>query len=254
VAPSISFTQSTVAIGAQDNEAHQAKFEISVQDQAGNPVPDMDVEIPEVVDGTGLGPNDATAAQVEMESNTTNAQGIASGHITSGNRLGNTTIRLATNPDESESGPTASVEQVWNQLGDASWSYDPYFYYGESSTISYRMAYTRDGAEVNITGHSMEPETTSIGGYEWQADAGEDWDGDGAPDGDYLPAAYNSSDTDTTGYDNWSGLVSWGGVNEEDGTYSVDQTIEYDEDFEVDSVHFWLWDNDSYGANGAATQ
>lgn len=113
------------------------------------------------------------------------------------------------------------------------------------------MAYNRGGGEVNITGHSMEPETTSISGIEWDPEKGEDWDGDGSPDGGYKDATYNIDDPDSTGYDNWSGLVEWGGVSESDGTYTVSQTIKYDEDFELDSVYFWLWDNDSFGKDGA---
>ena len=252
VAPALSFTQSVVAVGAQTNDAHKAAFEITVTDQAGNPIPDVEVETPVVVEGTGLGPNDETAAEVEMESNTTDENGKARGHITSGNRLGNTTIRIPTDPDAPQNGPTASVEQVWNQLSDEeAWSYDPYFEYDESSPINYRMAYTRDGEEVNITEHNMEPELTAISGYEWHYIAGEDWDEDGLPNGDYFYETYSIDDADSSGYDAWSGLVEWGGVSESDGTYTVPQTIKYDEDFEVDTVYFWLWDNDSYGEDGA---
>jgi hypothetical protein len=81
--------------------------------------------------------------------------------------------------------------------------------------------------------------------------AGEDWDDDGSPDGDYQGATYSIDDADSSGYDAWSGLVEWGGVSESDGTYTASQTIKYDEDFEMDSVYFWLWDNDSYGKDGA---
>lgn len=106
-------------------------------------------------------------------------------------------------------------------MGDDAWSYEPYFYYDESSDIEYRMAYNRDGGEVNITEHSMEPETTSIIGYEWDYSAGEDWDEDGSPDGDYSHETYSKNDADSSGYDAWSGLVEWGGVSESEGAWKA---------------------------------
>ncbi len=247
---SISFVQSQLAIGSKGDDGHKAKFKVTASDADGNPVPDIDIPTPEVVAG-GLGPDEDVTASVEMDSNVTDSEGKATGKLTSGNRAEYTTIQIKTDPDDPDSGgPSASAEQVWNALGDEAWSYEPYFYYDESSDIEYRMAYNRDGGEVPITGHSMEPETTSIKGYEWDEEAGEDWDGDGYADGDYYPATYSKDDADSSGYDAWSGLVEWGGVSESDGTYTASQTIKYDEDFELDSVYFWLWDNDSFGEDG----
>ena len=248
---SIRFTQGTLAIGSKDNAAHQAKFEVTASDGNGGVVPDIDVPTPKVVDG-GRDPYKGISASVEMDTSVTDSNGIAKGKLTSGNRVESTTIQIITDPDHPENGgPSASAEQVWNELGDDSWSFDPYFYYDESSTIYYRMAFQRDGVENTIPGHSMEPETTVITGYEWDPTIGEDWDGDGAVDGDYRYETYSINDADSTGYDAWNDLVQWGGVSDSDGTYAVDQTIAYHEDFEVDSVSFWLWDNDSYGENGA---
>ena len=242
---SINFTQSTLAIGSKDNDAHKAKFEVTATDAEGHPLADVEVGTPEVVAG-GLGPHEEVTASVEMETNVTDSNGVAKGKLTSGNRLETTTIQIKDDPDDPNSGgPSASAQQVWNSLGDDAWSYDPYFYYDESSDIEYRMAFNRDGEE-NISGHSMEPETTAIKGSEWDPLKGEDWDGDGKPDGGYNDATYSIDDVDSTGYDKWKKLVEWGGVSESDGTYTVPQTIKYDEDFEVDTVYFWMWDNDSY--------
>lgn len=244
----LSFKHSQVAIGAKDNLAHQSEFTFTASDVDG-PVSDVEVETPEVTDG-GLGPNDVITASVKMDGgSTTDSKGEVKGKFTSGNRLQDTQIGIKR---EGNVVLSASIKQVWNALGDdEAWSYDPYFYYGESSDIEYRMAYNRGGEEVNIAGHSMEPETTSISGYEWDYGAGEDWDEDGSPDGDYFYETYSKDDEDSSGYNAWSDLVEWGDVSESDGTYTVPQTIKYDEDFEIDSVYFWLWDNDSYGEDGA---
>ena len=239
IVPSISirFTQSTLAIGSKDNDAHKAKFEVTASDAAGVPLAGVEVGTPEVVAG-GLGPHDEVTASVEMETSVTDSAGKAKGKLKSGNRLETTTIQIKDDPDDPNSGgPSASAEQKWNSLGDDAWSYDPYFYYGESSDIEYRMAFNRDNGEENIAGHNMEPETTSIRGYEWDKDAGEDWDGDGYADGDYDDATYSIDDVDSTGYDKWKKVGRMGAASaESDGTYTVPQTIKYDEDFEMDSV------------------
>lgn len=242
----LAFKHGQVAIGAKENEAHQSPFTLTATDIDG-PVAGIEVSQPEVTEG-GLGPHDGVTASVEMDGgSTTDGDGKVTGKFTSGNRLQSTQIGIKRDEIVVLS---ASIEQVWNALGDEAWSYEPYFYYDESSDIEYRMAYNRDGGEVKITGHSMEPETTSISGYEWDYNAGEDWDEDGSPDGDYKDSTYSIDDADSTGYDAWSGLVEWGGVSEIGGTYTASQTIKYDEDFELDSVYFWLWDNDSFGKDG----
>ena len=243
--------QTPVAIGAKTTSAHQADFTLTLVDEDGEAVSGAGAPTVEVLSG-GLGPNDSVTARISLASSTTDSNGKIKGTFTSGNRLETTTIGIRKTPGDKESDVLTSIstEQVWNELGDNAWDYEPYFYYGESSDIKYRMAYTRDDAEVNITGHSMEPETTAISGYEWDYDAGEDWDEDGLPDGDYSYETYDKDDADSSDFDYWSGLVEWGGVSESNGTYTVPQTIKYDEDFEVDSIYFWLWDRSSFGPAG----
>lgn len=255
---SLALAHSKVAIGAKDNPAHQSTFTATASDGT-NGVAGIELPLPLILPGGGQGPTDTDEGKAKVVwmgtgTPTTNAQGQVQGTFTSGSRLQFTSIGYKKAEVVLAS---ASIEQVWNQLEDEAWSYDQYFYYGESSTIFYKMAYTRDGAQVTIPGHSMEPETTTIKGQVWNYDASEDWDGDGTPDGDYEPATYNITDvappgsTEPTGYATWNHLVSWGSVSEDDGTYSVEQIIDYDEDFEVDSVSFNLADTNSYGAAGS---
>jgi len=249
---SIQFVQQTMAIGSKDDDAHKAKFEVKVTDDKGAPVKDFTIPKPTIVKDTGRDAHDGTSAQVTAENLVTDSSGIVKGTLKSGNRLETTKIHIQTDPDDDKSGPSAGAEQVWSDLGDAAWDYEEYFEYGEALTIDYRMAYTRDGAEEKITGHSIKPETTAIKGYEWKPDEGEDWDEDGWPDGDYRLEEYSKEDGDTSDFDWWRDtLVSWGEVSEDDGTYSVDLFVEYDEDFEMDSVEFNLADTNSYGAAGS---
>lgn len=244
----ITFKQETLAIGSKDDDAHKAKFEVKVTDDKGAPVKDFTIPKPTIVKDTGRDAHDGTSAEVTAENLVTDDSGIVKGTLKSGNRLETTKIHIQTDPNDAESGPSAGAEQVWSDLGDDAWDYEEYFEYGEALTIKYRMAYTRDDVEESITGHTMEPETITLKGYEWNPDAGEDEDEDGLPDGDYEEQTY---DKDSDGYDQWKSLVTWGKVSEDDGTYSVDQTIDYDEDFELDSVTFDLADTDSYGADGS---
>jgi hypothetical protein len=240
---SLRFLESEVAVGAVNNAAHQATYEISASDGT-DPVADVEVDEPSILEGTGLGPNDESTASCVKLDDKTDALGKATGTFTSGNRVVPTTIIYE--------GAQASINQVWSDLSDEeAWVFDPYFDYDVASPITFNMAYSRNGNRVSISGHSVEPATTAISGYEWDEDIGEDYDEDGLPDGDYKVVSYSGEDEDTTKFDEWSGLVEWGTVSDNDGSYVVDQTINLDEDFVLDSVYFWMWDNNSYGPAGA---
>lgn len=241
---SMRFLKEKVAVGAVDDEAHQAGFEIRATDADGDGVSGVEVNEPQVTSG-GRGPESGISAIVEVDGGTTDDEGRVQGTFTSGNRTETTTIAV-------EGGPSASISQVWSELSDEeTWEFEPYFDYDEASTITFNMAYTRDGQQVPITGHELEPTTTAISGFEWNPDIGEDWDEDGTVDGDYETASYSEDDEDTSGFDEWSDLVEWGSVSEDEGSYTADQTIKWDEDFIVDSVYFWMWDNSSYGPDGS---
>ena len=251
---SLSVGKPVVAIGAVDNTAHQTSFSVTSSGPDGQAVGGVEVDLPVIVSG-GWGPHEIRTAKVEMFARSTGSDGKAGGVFTSGNRQETTFLQIKVNPfayDESSAVSVVGIEQVWNQLSDEdTWSYDPYFDYDVASTITFNMAYERKSVWEPIPGHSLEPQVSSISGYEWNPDIGEDWDDDGLPDGEYELVDYSADDEDDSGFNYWKGLVTWGGVTDNGGSYSVDQTIWWDEDFETDYVYFWMWDNNSYGPNGA---
>lgn len=242
-----------VAIGAVDNAAHKTKFTVSAYGPAGERLSGVDVIVPIIASG-GRGPRHAITAKVEMDSYTTDDAGLVSGTFTSGNRQEDTILQIKSDPFDPDSilFSTLIIAQVWSQLDDEeSWSYDPYFDYNVPSTVTFNMAYYRGGEQIPIPGHSLEPLVSSISGYEWNPYIGDDWDGDGFPDGEYELVKYKDDDDDMSGFNWWKNQVEWGGVTDNGGSYSVDQTVWWDDDFITDFVRFWMWDNDAYGPNGA---
>jgi len=115
----IRFLQDKVAAGAIPNDAHRARFEVTVTDKAGTPLAGVSVPLPVVVAG-GLGKTGEVAARLRWLTApqadgtiATDAQGVASGVFTSGNISETTTVQL---PGFGEGGAKASIVQVWTEL------------------------------------------------------------------------------------------------------------------------------------------
>lgn len=241
-----------VAAGAKSTPSHQAPFTITVKISDGSSPSGASAPTVEVLSG-GLGGDSTITAGTSLASTTADNNGLIHGTFTSGNRTETTTIgvRKKSGDPTSDVLTSISIAQVWSDLSqDATWSYDAYFDYDTASLITFNAAYTRSGSEVPIAGHSLDFETSSISGYQWNPNIG-DLDENGVPLGDYEYKSYNDQDADTSKFDQWSGLIDWGSVTDNgDGTYNVDQTVHWDDNFIVDDVHFDAWDNDVYGPDG----
>ncbi len=240
---SVQFVEDEVAAGAIGNPGHQSGFNVIASDGQGG-VPNVTVEAPEVTSG-GLGPYEDITASVSMDNATTDSNGKAHGTFTSGHRIQKTTISVYNQSKDDKS--SDGIEQVWNSESDA-WSYEPYFDFDVNTPITYKMSYSRGP----ISGHSLQFFNTSISGYEWDPTLGEDWDGDGVPDGDYAYRTYSEDDDISAGWDQYEGLSQWGNTSEGDaGEYTANQTVGWDWDFIVDDVKFDMTDNTVYYDGGA---
>jgi hypothetical protein len=158
----------------------------------------------------------------------TDGAGKLTGTFTSGNR-----VELTTITQNYGAGSTLSVtaDQVWNKLeGQAeAWEYEPYYDIGAASPIAYKMTFE---GEVPITGHTVEFETKSITGWEWNPTKPIDEDGDGVTD--YLGGYDEDKTYDTSSpklqtggvYSNLVDFVGTGsGTVENGGKYSASMTV-----------------------------
>jgi hypothetical protein len=238
-------TSATVAAGAKTSDEHMGELLVqSAPAISGIPVGVVTIK------GGGLGGTSAVTAQASLDGSTTDGSGQIKGSFTSGNRTQATEVELDANPAPLvPSHPTVSFNQVWNEISNAAaWDYEPYFEYDEASPLTYTMAFDGD---VPITMHDMDFETLGIGGLEWDPNAGEDWDEDTFPDGDYVDATYSVDDLDTTKFDLRSALVSYDSVLESpSGTYGTEQTVASNGDFVTDYVEFRIVDTQTYDSNG----
>ena len=231
---SISFIESEVAAGGV-NALHQARFKITATDSNDKPAPNL--AVPSVQDvSANKGANNTSDASFSLDSATTDSNGEVYGTLTSGNRLDTTTLSINSFPDNPGNNPQASISQVVNTTGSG-WDYPDTFEIGETVEISYSLAYSR-GA---ITGHNLQFRATSIAGWEWFDDIGDDWDGDGVPDGDYEEVAYDEEDAE---FGDWSSLIAIVNKAEVAGKYSADMTVNDDSnaDFFVTEAGFGFSD------------
>jgi hypothetical protein len=286
---SAQFLSGKVAAGAVDNDSHKARFFVRITDREGNILSGVKVEgAVDIIDGgwgsedSGQpGPqDDSVSATASLDvpptppigegdggvppsppSPTTDGEGKVYGSFRSGHRiepLKPTVIIVRLNGDNS--GPTAQITQVWNELShEQAWEYDPYFYLGEPSPVAYKIQYqtgvdsTQSPIMQPITGHAVKFETTRIDGWEWNPNIGEDWTGpndepDGIVDGDYEYKSYSKAQAEAaqaildaspttpapptpvaiTGWNRWKGLSSFDPTpaeEGEEGTYGSDQTV-----------------------------
>lgn len=238
---SLSFVHGEVAAGNVNNDAHKATYTIHASD-GQNPVPGVKVPTPTIKSG-GLGPNAGVTASCTNdgdEETETDEHGNATGKMLSGNRTQVTAIEIQ---DEDAS---ASVNQLWNQLGSEAWSFDPHQNYDSDHTVTYKMSYSLGP----IVGHHLSIEKLEIEGWLLDLNAGGDEDGDGNPDGKYIdePVIFRADDEDLTGWNTYQHLSEWGNrFNEnEDGIYEITHKINLDENFIVRVVSFDIIDNDAY--------
>jgi len=277
--PSITWNeeQTPVAIGHLNSDVHKAKYTVTMRDENGQPVRGVAAPPVEVLRG-GRGATDAPNTgqatcyyddEQTNPSHLTGPDGTIKGTFWSGKRLETTSIGFHKVPGDASSGILSyiDIEQVWNgRTGEDAWEYEKYFDFDASSPISYKMGFSRNGVPSPIDGHNLTPLTDSIYGYEWDAEAGEDWDGDDQPDGAYEERVYSKNDTNRAKFDKWSPLVQWGAVTGSTvsgvTSYSAPQTIHRrlppatasaNEDFVLDSLYFWMVDHDAFSAKGPAT-
>ena len=241
--------QTPVAAGAKYTPAHQAKFTLSITNADGSADSGASAPWVEVLSG-GRGADDAITAWVKLDSAIANSQGKIHGTFTSGNRTETTTIGVLNVPHDKTSGTLASIsiDQVWADTSSPDlWKFDPEFFYDESSPITFKMVYSRNGSATAIDSHNIKFVTTSMDAYVWDPNAGDDEDGDGLPDGDYVLRTFNQSDAQFHG-----DLVVWDPpvANSSSSSYTTNQTIKWDEDFMIDSVKFDGSDEDVTDENG----
>jgi len=235
----------TVAAGAVDSDEHQVEIEVRARDAAGNPVAGISIPVIRIKEGgRGLSEDpEVKVALPSMSSSVTDAQGLVHGTFTSGNWEETTVLELDVT-DENK--PKTDVVQVWSDISPdtEAWSYDGYFIINEPSPVSYNLAF--ENAQIPITGHDVRFETTSVAGWEWNEQAGENGSGD------YLPRSYAFSDVDLTGWNKWKHLSTFDDYSSVGGSYSADQTIRdgYDQnnllEFYVYNVGFDMVDYNVY--------
>jgi hypothetical protein len=226
-----------VAAGGLGSSEHKADVQVTAKDSDGNPMSGISVDAPTIQNEDNYV---SKKANISPSSATTDSEGKANFTFTSSDIVGNVTLE----EDGGESSASASISQQWTQvLNDGNWDYDDYFDYDIASPISFQMALNSDGSSP-ITGHDIRFINTEIDGYEWDPNAGEDWDGDGYPDGDYVEKHLIGDDIDNDGYGN---LVTYGNGNDNgeatespagSGIYTAQQTVNSDDDFWVDTIYF----------------
>lgn len=232
-------TSATVAAGGLGSSEHKADVVVIATDDDGNPMEGITVDTPTIQDGDGVDAN----ASISAVNATTDEDGKAYFTFTSSDILGSVTLE----EDGGESSASASIEQDWTNLPDGSdegesWEFDPYFDYDVASNVTFKMALESNG-DIPITGHDIQFETTQVSGWEWYSDAGEDWDGDGYPDGDYL--YMENQDYDDVA--DWYGeLVTHSSASKSGGNYTTQQKVLSNDDFWVDVVYFDAVDSDVF--------
>ena len=245
--------QTPVAAGAKTTAAHQATFTLTVTDVGGNAVAGATAPKIEVLEG-GHGPSDNITAKMPLASSTTDSNGKIRGTFTSGNRIETTTIGIRDIPGEDSEVLTAiSIEQVWNQLDDAqSWRYDQHFDYDKNFPVTHIMSYDKSGTKTDIEDHTLSFKTVSAQVYAWDPSAGDDDDGDGVPDGDYVPQQYDESQSNdlvspasnvTKG-----SLMEWSPEtsHSDSGEYTSNLLVKWNDDFVVSEVYFDVVEHDVY--------
>lgn len=225
----------TVAAGGKSTSEHQADVVVIATDDDGNPMSGISVDAPTIQNGEGV----ETDASVSVVNATTDGDGKAYFTFTSSDIVGDVTLE----EDGGESSASASISQSWTQdLDDGNWEYDEYFDYDTPSDITFIMALD-SGETIPIAGHDIRFVTTEVSGWEWNPAAGEDWDEDGYPDGDYEYR--NPQDYDTVKSE-YGELVTYGTVSKSGGHYTTQQVINSNEDFWVDEIYFDAVDWDAY--------
>ena len=149
----------------------------------------------------------------------------------------------------------ASVAQTWNELGDASWNNDTYFYYGQGASIRYTMQF---GSAVDITGHALSFDTKELSGVHWDATAGPIDPSTGHHEGDYVRVNYLEADTNAyeagTSIDPvlaaMMGLITYGPTTSSGGVYSTTATVNYDKLNVVYSFMPRITDNTAFDLGG----
>jgi len=232
----------TVAVGGLGSSEHKADVIVIATDGDGNPMPSITVDAPTIQNGDGTVP--AKNASISAVNATTDGDGKAYFTFTSSDILRSVTLE----EDGGESSASASIEQDWTNLPDGndegeSWEYDPYYDYEVASNVIFKMALDEAGT-IPITGHDIHFVTTQVSGWKWDPNAGDDWDDDGNPNGDYVYQESQDYDLTAAAYGD---LVTYSSVNEgPSGNYVTQQTIHENDYFEITDIVFKISDRDAF--------
>lgn len=230
-------SSATVAAGGLGSSEHQANVQVTAKDSDGNPMSGISVPAPTIQNGDGV----STNASISPSSATSDSNGKADFTFISSDIVGNVTLE----EDGGESSASASIGQGWNSLSeDDQWDYDEYFDYDTPSNLTFNMSLNSTPVDqpgsVPIKGHDIRIVTTDVSGWQWDPNAGEDWDGDGYPDGDYE---YQNPQNYSIVASEYGDLVPDAIASEgSPGRYTAQQTVRSNEDFLVDNVYFEAFD------------
>ncbi len=258
----------TFAVGGIEGDAaHEARFSVTATTGGmragdgtwGEKMVGFRVPLPQIVEGgAGLlgvaGDNAPGAPRVIMTQPLTDENGVALGKVVSGMRLVN--VKLAypgatAMPEETE------IRSAWNEAGNA-WSSSRILPLDKGYSVTYRMSFERDGQKLPIRGHKMKFSTSGLAGQLWRRDYGLDLDGDGAPDGDYIPANFKVPDSNegvlsrTLFAPEFERLTRWqpSSTRGEAGAYTSRAVVRYDPRFVADSLGVYVYDDNAYEAFG----
>ena len=154
-------TEATIAAGGKDPDVHKAELEVTASPAiAGIPV---DVNI---VAGTGQG-KDGTggAATLDMASETTDANGKATGTFTSSNKTEE--VRLQSHPTEESLNSEIVIHQQWDHENGGEWEYNGWSIPNAYSDVSWTLQIDDGGQSVPITGHTAKFYAQRVVYYEW---------------------------------------------------------------------------------------
>ena len=156
-------TEATIAAGGKDPDVHRAELEVTANPAiAGIPV---DVNI---VAGTGQG-KDGTggAATLTVAAETTDANGKATGTLTSSNKVEE--VRVQSHPTEESFNSEIVIYQRWDHENGGEWEYDAWFIPNAYSDVSWALQIDDGGQIVPITGHTAKFYAQRVVYYEWDA-------------------------------------------------------------------------------------
>jgi hypothetical protein len=230
-----------VAAGGLSSSEHKADVQVTATDSDGNPLSGISVPAPTIQDGDGV----STDAGISPSSSTTDSNGKANFTFTSSDIVGNVTLK----EDGGESTASASIDQGWDSLSnDDQWDYDEYFDYDTPSSITFDMSLNSTPVDqtgsIPISGHDIHIVATEVSGWQWDPNAGDDWDGDGYPDGDYE---YQNPQDYGVIASEYGDLVPDAVASEgSPGSYTAQQTVHSNDDFLVDEVYFDAVDYKAY--------